>query len=73
MAQVNYSVGDTIEYRTIIGSVRKVVVEERDPDIKNGRPGFAGECIYPGSDLGGCWGYDSDIIRVVEKCKSAGN
>lgn len=73
MAKVNYEVGDTIQYRTLIGSVRTVMVEARDPDIKNGRPGFAGECTAPDSDLGGCWGYDDQVIRVVKKCNSAAN
>lgn len=71
MAKVNYNVGDTIQYRAHGGEVRTVLVEDKDPDIKNGRPGFAGACV--GGDVGSCWGYDDQVIRVVKKCNPAAN
>lgn len=74
MAKVNYNVGDTIQYRHSGGGIRTVLVEDKDPDIKNGRPGFAGLCTSEDMPFGGgCWGYDDQVIRVVEKCKSTGN
>jgi hypothetical protein len=74
MAKVNYAEGDVIQYRTLDGSVRTVLVEAKDDDIKNGRPGFAGAQMTNGVVRGelGCWGYDDQVIRVVQKCKSAG-
>lgn len=71
MAKVNYSIGDTIQYRPNGGGVRTVVVEEKDEDIKRGQPGFAGRCIE--GDVGSCWGYDDQVIRVVERCNPSGN
>lgn len=72
MAKVNYNVGDTIQYRHFGGGVRTVLVEEKDSDIKNGRPGFAGECLTEG-DAGGVWGYDDQVICVVKRCNSTSN
>lgn len=68
MFKVNYNVGDIIQYRTFSGTVRSVLVEEKDDDVKNGRPGFAGRNVSasPG-DAPHVWGYDADIIRVVKK------
>ena len=34
---MNYQVGDTIEYTTFDGSVRRVLVQSKEDDIKNGR------------------------------------
>lgn len=75
MAKVNYSVGDTIQYRTFEGGTRTVLVEAKDDDIKNGRPGFAGAQVIDGVVRGnmGCWGYDDQVIRVVKKCNPTGN
>jgi len=69
MAKVNYSVGDTIQYRTSVGSVRTILVEEKDDDIKNGRSGFAGAIVgsTAAGDEGGGWGYDDQVIRVVKR------
>ena len=57
---LNYEVGDTVIYSPFGGGRRTVVVEEKDPDIKNGRPGFAG---------GEVWGYDYQIITVIPKAR----
>ena len=56
-------VGDTILQRTSTGQMRRVKVTARDPDIKNGRPGFDGQ-----TDTAlewGVWGYDDQVVRVV--------
>ena len=60
--QLNYRVGSTIKYRAFGGEVRTVVVESKEADIKNGRPGFDG-MVRPGE---WCWGYDDQIISVVK-------
>ena len=52
----NYGPGDTVVYRTF-NELREVLVEERHADIKGGEPGFNGE---------GVWGYDRQIIEVLE-------
>lgn len=62
---MEYNVGDTITYRAFGGVLRVVRVEEKDPDIKNGQPGFDGTVIE-GPDAGmSVWGYD-DQIEIVE-------
>ena len=53
-----YSIGDTITYR-VGGGDRTIVVECREADIKNGRPGFDGS-----NAEGDWWGYDDQIVRV---------
>lgn len=59
-----YDIGDTIEYSPFGGGVRVVLVDEKDSDIKNGRPGFGGT-VAEGPDTGvSVWGYDSQITRV---------
>ena len=60
--QLNYRVGSTTKYRAFGGEVRTVVVESKEADIKNGRPGFDG-MVHPGE---WCWGYDDQIISVVK-------
>jgi hypothetical protein len=60
---MDYKVGDVIEYQTFTGNRRRVLVEYRDPDIKNGRPGFDGVSLS--EDGMGVWGYDSQIVRVA--------
>lgn len=59
---LNYRVGSTIKYRTWGGEIRKVVVESKEDDIKNGRPGFDGQI----RDGEWCWGYDDQITEVVK-------
>lgn len=61
-----YRVGDIIEYRPLFGGIRRLQVVERDPHVRNGEPGFTGEELAPtGAPVGGYWGYDRQIIRVV--------
>ena len=61
---MQYEVGDTIQYQPFGGDLRTVVVTNREDDIKNGRPGFDGHLV--GAPGARCWGYDSQIVRVVE-------
>lgn len=68
----NYKVGSIIVYNAFGGLRRRVKVEEKERDIKNGRPGFSGiEVDADGKPLGdvdhGVWGYDDQIIRVVKR------
>lgn len=62
MTKIKYKIGSTIKYRAACGKIRTVLVEEKESDIKNGRPGF------DGTELSGvgCWGYDDQIISVVK-------
>jgi len=64
-----YEAGDVIEYRTFGGGpTRRVLVEYREDNIKNGEPGFSGTAIEGGADVGSSvWGYDDQITRVVRK------
>lgn len=63
----DYGPGDTIEVD--MGSyTRTVYVMEREPDIKNGEPGFDGKLVREGrvsGMSGGVWGYDSQVLRIV--------
>jgi|GEM_PF-5846192 len=59
--KLKYKIGSTIKYRAFGGEVRTVVVDEKEADIKNGRPGFGG--LTKSGD--GCWGYDDQVIAVV--------
>jgi hypothetical protein len=59
---MDYSIGDTIVYTS--GSRRIVLVDDKDPDIKNGESGFGG-IVTEGPDKGmSVWGYDSQIEDV---------
>ena len=61
---LNYKVGSVIEYRNYGNQLVQVEVDQKDEDIKNGRPGFAG---YRMDDKNhGVWGYDYQITRVVK-------
>lgn len=61
---MNYKLGDVIVYHSG-GSKRVVLVDEKESDIKNGRPGFGGTVI-DGPDTGmSVWGYDSQIEEVA--------
>lgn len=72
---VNYQVGDVVEQRVFGGMLRLVLVKERDPDIKNGWPGFSGtevretgETVPNPYGLGsGVWGYDHQVVRIVRR------
>jgi hypothetical protein len=69
----DYKQGDIIRYNAFGGCGRTVLVEEKDDDIKNGRPGFHGVMVdsnlkpLPEKDGMGVWGYDSQIVRVVKR------
>lgn len=60
---MDYKVGDTIEYVTFGGGVRRVTVTQREADVKNGYPGFDG-IMADGMTV---WGYDDQIERVISR------
>ncbi len=62
-----YSVGDTIEASCWGGGSRIVVIETKDASIKNGRPGWSGSYQDKPDSEFGTWGYDDQIIRVVQR------
>lgn len=66
MATTNdYQVGSIIEYQNFGGKTVRVRVIDRDPDVKDGRPGFDGE-VTGGPDKGvTVWGYDEQVTRVI--------
>ena len=70
-SQFGFGIGDVIEYSPFGGGLRRVLVDEVDVDIKNGRPGFSGLELEAGATSGdaeyssGVWGYCSQVVRVV--------
>ena len=62
---ISYTVGSTIEYQSTSGR-RVVKVSERIPNIRRGEPGFIGTLVGQTPVLE-VWGYDSDVIRLIEK------
>ncbi len=60
-----YRKGSIIEYKTFDGTLRKVLVTERVPQIKNGKDGFDGLAL--GTEDSSVWGYDHQIIRVIAR------
>ena len=65
---MNYQVADTIEYTTFDGSVRRVYVQSKENNIKNGLSGFTGILEDAGQfdadpDGYGVWGYDHQITK----------
>lgn len=58
---MQYNIGDTIEYASMGGEQRRVVVDGRVDDVKHGEPGFSGLC----ADGTSVWGYDFQITRVI--------
>jgi hypothetical protein len=64
-----YKLGDRLTYQPFGGGTRTGTVVEKSDDIKNGRPGFVIE--YPDASepdgIGGGWGYDDQIVRVVAR------
>ncbi len=60
-----YRKGSIIEYKTFDGSLRKVLVTERVPEIKNGKNGFDG--LVLGMDDHSVWGYDHQITRIIAR------
>jgi hypothetical protein len=72
----DYTEGSVIEYAAFGNVQRRVKVAAVDPEIKRGRPGFAGTVVSssePGdfeflaANGGGTWGYDSQVTRVVSR------
>ena len=63
MTNHNYKAGSTIKYVPFGGGERTVVVEDREDDVKNGRPGFVGTT----TDGESVWGYDYQITQVVKR------
>jgi hypothetical protein len=69
---MHYAIGDIVVYRPGYDSeLRRVRITNRDPDIKNGRPGFDGEMLDDSLRIdevdlviGGVWGYDEQIVEV---------
>ena len=58
-----YEIGDEIEYQTFTGSLRRVIVTNKERDIKNGKPGFDG---YLTTDpTYHVWGYETQIVTIV--------
>lgn len=70
---LSYKEGDVIRYSAFGGCRRTVLVDEKDDNIKNGRPGFSGQLVddnyelLPEEDGMGVWGYDSQIFKVVKR------
>lgn len=56
-----YYIGDTVTYLAFGGVRRRVLVQHKEHDVKNGRPGFTG--VEMDTDLP-VWGYDSQITSV---------
>jgi len=67
--KLDYQEGSIIVYHAFGGLKRTVRVEEKESDIKNGRPGFSGQLVdHQGlPDNAGVWGYDEQIVQVVRK------
>ena len=70
---LSYEEGDVIRYSAFGGLRRTVLVQEKDDEIKNGRPGFSGVLVdddykpLPEKDGMGVWGYDAQIIKVIKR------
>jgi len=70
-----YKVGDVIEQEAFGGVRRFVLIEGREHDIKNGRPGFDGRLVdREGREIrkddpigNGVWGYDYQVKRVIRR------
>lgn len=75
VTQADYAVGDIVEYSA--GERRRVRVEHKDADIKNGSPGFdgvmvdaAGRILYRDGEPAGVWGYDDQITKIERAVRS---
>ena len=71
--RVRYKIGDVVEQRICEGMTRFVLVQSRENDIKNGRPGFSGvgcdaegNLDPPDPLFDGYWGYDYEVVKVVK-------
>ncbi len=70
-----YRIGSIIQYN-IYGTgedeLRTVLVDEKSRNIKNGRPGFGGDCCdqvngkWVPNKAASVWGYDDQITRVLQ-------
>jgi hypothetical protein len=59
----DYQPGDIIRYAPFGGGTRRVRVEYRESDIKNGYPGFVGTMLDDNDNPAGeAWGYDDQIL-----------
>lgn len=61
---MKYQVGSIIQYKAFGGELRTVIVESKEADIKNGRPGFDGELVDASNET--VWGYDDQIVQIVK-------
>ena len=61
-----YRIGSIIEYELRgDGTIRTVLVQDKDDDIKNGRPGFDG-LLLPENKGRQVWGYDYQITKIIK-------
>lgn len=67
MQSLDYKAGNLIEYAAFGGERRIVRVTVKEPDIKNGRPGFDGVVESTRGIGQSVWGYDSQITRIVAR------
>jgi hypothetical protein len=64
---IDYTIGDILIYKAFGDRTRRVQVTERDPDVKNGQPGFDA-ILLSGNDAGdSVWGYDWQIVGVERR------
>lgn len=69
---MTYKIGSIIEYKAFGDTKRKVKVTEKCEAIKNGQPGFSGNCLSSDniksfeSNLLRVWGYNSQITKVIK-------
>ena len=63
-SSIAYDVGDVIEYSTFGGTIRRVRVTAKDPNIKNGQSGFDGESLDGKEEV---WGYDDQVTRLISR------
>jgi hypothetical protein len=73
---MEYGIGDIVSYGNFLDQRRLVLVEGKEDDIKNGRPGFYGQLVdretmeplNSGDPIGdGVWGYDYQIVDVLKQ------
>ncbi len=61
----DYGVGDVIAYHN--DGLQYVKVDEHVENVKHGEPGFGGTIIAGSGKGRDVWGYDSQVVRVVER------
>jgi hypothetical protein len=74
----DFEVGDIITYATFGGEIRRVLVEDKESNIKNDRDGFGGFLVdYDNSKffLNGqyyrVWGYCDQILSIEKENANA--